>query len=517
MNKRRVIIIGALIGLSMPITNLKGLLNPCCEHDRHRSFMFTRPIVQNIALIQAIWHSYIYEKQGPAQASLQVIGVFQESIPTRATNSYFLFNCKSEVTIAGDATLSIQDRDARAEWFNLPSTFSGTFAVHPQQRQWGVLLEYNQNIDNLIKLDFLKGYWIDITVPFLGVRNSVHPTQRIMTPVVTPIAPGAPVDLLTAFDQPDWRYAKFVNSRSKTGIAEIIIRFGKAYMSEHNNQVAYYSGVRVPTSTQQRAEFVFDPVVGNNEHVGFITGVNFQVVTNRNDYEYATCVFLNIENSFFMSNIQRRTFDLLYNPDVDPQNGIPVHTIPARGLSQNPWSRYLLLNKNDGGPSQNIPAVNVLTREVHVHPYGMVDAAFGIRFLYHGWELELGYNIWAHPAEHLELVHCFPAVYGIAGTKDPNNPIFPTTASKSTIDNLAVNDVNFNGDPIFVPIGAHDLDLRSGAAKDTLTHKLYGTINYGLKGHTFDGFLGIGGWWEMPQCNTALQLYGLWLKIGGSF
>ncbi len=514
MNKKRVVLV-AVITCGFFSHYKAAVLNPCCGHDQQRSYMFPRPLVQNMSIIQTVWQDYILEKEGKAKASVQVIYAFQQSTSTSYSHAYFLFNCKNEVLIAGDNSPQAHERDGRAEWFNLPSTFSGTFSVNPQQRQMALMFEYNQDIGNVLDVSLLNGYWIDITMPVIWVRNSLHPTQRIMSPAP---AGSSPSDLLTAMAQPDYAFGKFVPHTCRTQLAEINIKLGMTYMNNDHNQIAYYSGIRIPTSGNQDPKYVFDAIAGNNRHFAYLIGVNFQVDLSRCERNYSACIFLNLEDSFFLWNTQWRTLDLLYNPYVNQLSGLPEITIPASGLLQSGWSRYLLVNKMNGGPNQALPAVNILTQQVKVHPHGMVDLTAGGRFYKGGLEIEVGYNLWAHASERLKLKHCFPEIYGIMGTKDPMNPTFTTTASKSTIQTLAVNDTDANGNLIFVPIRTGDLDMRSAASKGTITHKAYVSIGYGMQGDSFAGFVDIGGWAEYPQHHCGvLPLYGAWAKLGASF
>jgi hypothetical protein len=494
--KRVVILFYASITLNMH--HLCASVDICCKQDRHRSFLFTRPLAQNIALYQAVWHDYIYEKFGKLKTSIQVIGAYQESLESDETNKYFLFNCKDMLLIAGDNSANQDERDVRAEWLGLPDNFTGTLKLIPRQRQAMALLEFHQDLSKVIDISFLEGYWIDISVPIIAMENKLTLEQQIgQTNLSAPVP-----DLPAAFNRSDLAYARVSpESISRVNLAEIKIKFGKAYMAEDHFQIIYYSGFNIPVGNKQNAKHVFDPVVGNNGHFGIIAGVNFQIVTSRCDCPYVSCLFLNVENIFLTRNEQRRTLD----------------------LKDNPWSRYLLLNKKNGGPSQNIPAATILTREVMVHPYSMVDVSVGGRFLYRGFDLEAGYDLWAHGQERLELKQCLQPIWGIAGAPDPAHPSFATTASKSTICERKANndmtqfDTDSQGNPIFVPIRDTDLNLRSGATKHTLVHKVHLSLGWGHKGCRFDGFFGIGAWFEIPQDIGALKLAGGWFKMGGSF
>ncbi len=482
--KKRVVVL-VVMALVIPYY-LRAIEGRCCKDERYRSFLFSRPLNQNVPLYQSMWHDYIYEKQGSCKTSFQCIGAYQESLNTRALNKYFLFDRKTEVSVIGDAAVGVQDRDVRAEWLGLPSNFYGALELVPKQRQVGIFLNAHQDLNKFIAVDFFDGYWIDVNVPLVAVQNSIEIKQRIGATTTS----ASVSDFVQAFNRADLRYAKISSvSRSRLRCPEINIRFGRAYLSEDHFQVVYYSGISAPLGNKQDAAYVFDPVVGNNGHWGFLVGAGFQVVTSRCSAPYATCLFLHVENIFFMHNTQHRTLD----------------------VRDKPWSRYMLLNHRDRGPEQNVPASSILTRRVKVHPYGMVDLSAGGRIFYQDWHIEAGYNLWAHARERIELKKSFPAVWGFAGIKDIANPTVATTASLSTIAKQAANDADF------VPIQEGDLYVRSGAALGTLVHKIHVSLGWGRKGAKFDGFFGVGAWFETPQHSGACKAVGCWLKLGGSF
>jgi len=162
-----------------------------------------------------------------------------------------------------------------------------------------------------------------------------------------------------------------------------------------------------------------------------------------------------------------------------------------------------------------------------VHPYLNADLSAGWRFTTDNFEIEAAYNLWGRPKERLELVCPFPERFGIAGNVPPPPfvPNRPSTASLSSIGILrAVNDEtnqgfdkDANGNPVFIPITLCDLDFDSGASAGTITHRLHiaGTVHTRPK--EIQAFLAGGVFYEFPHQNTALKLWGAWIKAGISF
>lgn len=444
-----------------------------------QSYMATRPIMHNIMMEQAVWHNFIHNKHGEQLLAAQMIGVYQTSLERLDTAQYFLPVAKKHILVAGDNDTDRTARDVRAEWLRLPSDFRGNFMITPKQKQIGVVLQISKDLDAISNLSFFKNYWINITFPFVVVTNDLNFKQTDLLNAPT----DRPHNLFEAFNQCDMKYARFKNHDSKFSVPEINIKFGRAFMAQDHFQVVYYSLFRLPTDPQQSGRYLFEPVAGNNGHLGFGAGVNFQIVLNRDTTAGALSFFTNLESTFFIRNTEYRSFD----------------------LKGKPWSRYMLLNKKDTPLCSNIPAVNVLTRQVTVRPFNTVEFAAGWRYNTQGYEVELGYSLWGHGDEKIEFKCPLEPIWGIAGS-GPG-----LTASGSTISTQAADDANF------VPICDSNLNLCSGAARAALVHKIFASFGAEYHGYDTESFFGIGGSYENPQKNSSLQLWNLWVKVGVSF
>jgi len=476
-----------------------------------RTFMLTRPVSQSLAADQSLWHDFIYDKhdhKDSLQSSFQLIGFYQGSICREETTKYFLFDFKSCLRVLGDQK-AIDDngrlkgfRDIRAEWLGLPSDFQGAFTVDPKQKQMGVVIEFNQNLKKFSDSDLFKRFWFSAIFPLVYVQNNMNLCQFD----VFNQGQDCPKDIVEAFRQCDWRFSKIGGKQSRFSVTPIEIKFGGAYLSDGNNQIVQYSTILIPIGEEDENRYLFEPTVGYNGHLGYGTGVNFQFVLNRDNDFYDFCFFLNLEGVFLIRNRHYRTFDL------------KGKCTPC-GRGKNPWSRYLLFNKKDGPPNLKVPGVNVLTKYVRVRPYNMVDFSIGWRVKGDNFELELGYNIWGHGAERIECIKKFKDEWGIAGVSQPGDD-FARSASLSTIGELKATpeeDLPADEDPVFVSICASDLDLDSAASQGALNHKFHFAGGFERKGESVDSFFGGGLYYEIPQKNSALKNWGIWVKMGGSF
>ncbi len=473
-----------------------------------QSFMFTRPAYYSLAMNQALWHDIIYEKKGKAHASFQAIGFYQQSVKQGKTARYFLPDCinkecekKNEVLVAGDSIANVFfTRNMRAEWIGLPADFEGKFTICPEQNQYGVALEYHQDFSAFTNIPFIKDCWFSMYAPVVHVENNLNFSQVTTS---TSSITTSPDNLLQALQQPDWNYSKFwCKKKSESNVGELRLTLGSTYMSDNNNQLAYYSFFGIPTASEQNPEFIFDPFVGGNHHITYGIGINIQFLLNKNTDLSRICFFINLENIFHIRNFQKRTYD----------------------LKDKPYSRFLQFKKENGSPTATFPGVNILTLESKVRTYDIVDFSTGWRIKTNKAEFELSYNVWGHGDEKLTLRSPLLALhkceqYGIAGTGSMKvkDHTVATSASESTISCLADNDVDSNGNQTFVPIKESDIDLKSGAATSALNHKVQlvsGLIHHGKK---IDGIMGLGFFVDIPQKNAALKLWGTWLKFGGSF
>jgi hypothetical protein len=453
-----------------------------------QSFMFPRPIYRNLAAqLSTGWTDCIYDKPGCMQASLQAVGIYQQTRPYRSVNQYFLFNNKTSLIIKGENAPQAKLRDVRAEWLLLPSDFSGVMTIKPEQKQGGLWLEYNQNIRKFIDHKFFDSWWFGIALPVQFVENDIKITQTF---VLNPGPANGPADIIEAFNQGTWNYGKFnPNSMKKAGLAELMFKLGATFMDRDGFQIGYYNNFILPLAGGQDAAYIFSPFLGNNKHFGFGIGLHFQLPLNECTENNLFAFFFDIESIYLLRRKQLRTFDL-------------------RGR---PWTRFLLMTRRDG--TGNIPGVNVLTFPVHLYPFNLVDLSTGFRFKFNHFDLQIGYDLWAHGDEKVGL-HALISDLQSSNFRDfgvQGNLPGQTATDTSTIDFLGPLDLGFRS------LRISELDLQSGIARAAVTHRVHLATGAVVDMDCYTGFFGIGGFIEFPQQDTALANWGAWAKFGGSF
>lgn len=456
------------------------------------SFMYTKPAFYDVAMEQALWHNIAYNKKGSVRGGIQAIPFFQKSMPKEKNARYFLMKGKNELLIAGDDTPFKLTRDVRAEWVNLPSNFSGILSLNPKQQQKGCWFEYHQDLKRWFDINILRDMYITTIFAISETENQINLRQ---TNVVNP-GTTFPQDILQAFNQPTWCFSRIDNCQKKeVGLAEIRIKIGTSYLSQNAFQLNYYSVLAIPTGNKQNAKTMFEPVNGNNGYLGIGAGVNMQVPLNRDLNSYQFCLFVDLESVILIRNKQFRTYDLF---DVGEQES-------------KPWSRFLLINKQNLNPpvdietTTNLPGVNFLTQRIYSKPFNVVDFVVGWRLGTESIEAEVAYGIWGHPTERTNLNNPITESFGIAGSAPGK------TASRSTIAQQAPDDLDF------VPITTFDLDRQTGESSGGFAQRAIASIGYMYKGAKIDTVFGVGGSVDIPFETSLLQLWKVWVKLSLTF
>jgi len=491
-----------LVGLFVCIISLLSPILYAKRRVFERSFMYTKPAFYDEVMKQALWHDIEFHKKGKIKGGIQVIPFFQNSIAMDKNTQYFLMNGKTELLVAGDAIIKdLEIRDIRAEWINLPSDFRGFLSVNPKQKQQGCVFEYHQDL-RLFDISFLKNMYILFSLPVSMVKNHINLTQaNVSNPHVGEIPSDMPRDIIEAFNQPSWNFSRIDNCQKKRiGVAELTIKIGSCYLARDFFQLDYYSVIAAPTGNKQTGCTMFEPVNGNNHHLGIGGGINMQVPLNRDTTSFAWCGFINLESVILLRNKQFRTYDLFNKP----------------------WSRFLLMNVIGATENTNQPGVNYMTQRITAKPFNVVDFAIGWRFHTSAMEAEVGYGIWGHGNERTNLkqpapLHIFgqdgripvitdqPLPFGIAGSAPGK------TASKSTIAFKAADDLEF------VPIMTSDINPQTGESYGGFSQRAFASIGWINKGAMIDAVLGAGFSVDVPFHNSLLQLWKIWLKFSITF
>jgi len=440
--------------------------------------MFPRPVYYFVEATKNRWSEQITHKQGDRKIAFLITPMFQETRCDECAASYFLLNCKSKISIKSDPALPTDPlpfRDVRSEWLGITdSDFDATFTVAPWQRQAGVVLAYNQDLGSLTSFNFLKYWWLDVSLPILQVQNNLN-------------AQSSSQKVTDALKRNDLNVAKMDNlCRKKTGIGELLVTLGTTVINWDCFTLSYYGGLASAGETRRNEEYLFKPSTGSAGHFAIINGLLcrlpfYECQDNRDSVDF----FCSMELRYRMRRNEERVFDLCANP----------------------WSRYLLVHRRND--PRTIPAANVLTHCIEVRPGCAFDLATGVSADHNGFGFEVGYNLWATQTEYLKVINppfCDKATplmesYGIMGSDATK------TASRSTIAYRA------DDDDVFIPLRRTQLDFNSAAVQGTASNRLFASIFIQGTKKDYDILCAIGGWADWPHNNATLKTYGLWGNI----
>jgi len=470
------------------LPQIGNITEPVKSYKTDRTFFVPRPLYQNLAVRQQLWYSTINHRQGPAHAVAHALGIYQKSRDTHNLPAYFLFDCLNSLTIRGDDVADYSNRNVRAEWLGLPSSFDGSLVLQPRQEQAGAIIFYNQRLDKFFSVDFFKHAWVEASIPVIRVENSLGFDQDITSTGTT--YPGT---LSEAFNQPTWEYGHlYTGSQHKTSVAEVRLTLGWEIPVKAEMGLSSYSSFIIPTHRTQEPRDIFSPIVGNNGHVGMATGVRFDIPLHEKESCLKLWLFMQGEAEYFFYNTQKRIFD----------------------LKDKPWSRYMQYRRE--GYEDTVPGVNILTVHSHVHPHLVGEFVAGFKTTYGGFEAEIAYSLWARSGERVRLLpqHCNDCSspdfifedYGIAGTSG-------MSASTSTINQLGEDDETF------VNISFRDINLCTGTFPGGSAQRVHASLGYATcQENRYQVFMGVGGFYEGPRNrNTALKNWGAWANLGLGF
>ncbi len=223
--------------------------------------------------------------------------LFQASVlGGKSTNSsglahYFLpFNaCKLHVAEAkidsnGRATLEPEQKNENliAQNINILTNngnFYSILSFKPEQNVLGIGLDFKQRLG--------KKWWLELSAPIQRIHNNMNMKEEIInngggvkidstTNTVAIGLDNSPVVATgtEAFQQKSWRYGKIVEHKAKWGLADIEAKIGLLFLNTENYRFNGYAGILIPTGNKPEGRYIFEEIVGNNKHVGFMFGDN---------------------------------------------------------------------------------------------------------------------------------------------------------------------------------------------------------------------------------------------------
>lgn len=506
------------------------------------------------------------------------------------TNNNCNDSCGSTILIQGSQVSGRNASAWLADYFYLPSTYNGSFSVSPKVKEFIVNFDYFAALDELCcggtyvrvyapfvhsrwdlgfcelantstsLVGYDQGYFGPITVPASNLLSSFSEYSSGFTPAANALGSGTDT-LTTPIVTDPLLFGKFNTcSRSKNGLADLRVELGWNFWQTDCSHLGVNLQIAAPTGTKRRAEFLFDPVIGNGKHWelgGGFTG-HYLVWSNEDDTRNAG-FYMDGTITHLFKRREQRTFDLKGKPN----------------------SRYILAEKfgpnleglfgSPGGPAQSqfaneyAPVANLTTFDIKVSTGVQADIVLWFNYTACNWSWDIGYDFYGRSKEKFECPQanicetgcitsniCSPSnkntwalkgdarIYGFtdsgnpvalsatetnaticAGTNVNGTPIIagidPFYKNNSGIDNPALASaapsaltfdttdpsglINTSIQPIFIQCS--DVDF---ARTRSISNKIFTHINYTWDYECWIPYLGIGGFAEFgsnSSCNDT--------------
>jgi len=484
---------------------------------------------------------------------------WQQNFNRYRLSSYFFKPCGSITVGSNNAT----GCDIRASDLGLSSTFTGSAWLCPKYQDFVADFDLYMAWD-----EFVKGLWTELRVPFVHTRwnaglgtsvtdagGSYYATSAVSgyadyphfvvndeyasVPVVYTGSCALSSALLgnTAFgDAPALTAGKIVNCvRTANGLGGIRLALGYDFLRKDRGSMGLAVDVEFPAANKLAKNncccnlFIFDPSVGS-QHAWKVGGVL------RGQY-------------MLWDKGEDERIDLYLDGRV--HGGFSGQTTRLLGLNANGTSlfnQYLLLEKYS--VAANVATYEGLERaanllKAQVKAYSTVEAQVTAMFQYKngGFVGALGYNFFGRNAEKICLC-CLcssdPSNYyyvikgdrpvGYAGTTTPtyHGGFYSKTDSDINGTGTVVTDsaaVAFNSalegtvvtENAFSFSTSGDLNLCPAAHPKYISNTIFGHLGYHWDENDLKPFIGIMGKVDIGSSNTALRLWGVYLKGGIGF
>ena len=357
-----------------------------------------------------------------------------------------------------------------------------------------------------------KGFFIEASAPLTHVKNDLNFIERVINNgggVAQPESDGVTfvANATQAFRQESWMYSKIDGAQTKTGIGDAELKIGYEWLDHAPCHLETYAGILLPLGNNQKAEYLFEPVVGFGGHFGWMFGSGLGIEVWKDEATEGT---LRVEQAthsqFLFKRNQQRTFDLLNKP----------------------WSRFMQVYADEQQAQEALntnsvdlatPGVNVFTREFEVTPGFMLNTNTAIVYYRCMWHLEAGYNFFAKQAESIELACDWDENVAL---KHYNGTGLTTTTRTISGDVFLTDEFNHLSIPLDdyeqAVISLDQLDINSASAPSVLAHTIYGAIGQRWDHCEYPVMFDIGASYMFGHnSNATPRRWLVWGKCGVSF
>jgi hypothetical protein len=430
----------------------------------------------------------------------EVVGFGGKSRNSDDLARYFLPFGKSEILVTEANATNVADRDVDAVHLNinhLNRDFQSKVKFDFHQTFAGIGLAVRSQFT-----DDPTGWWLGASTPLMFVTNHAELCETIENPgdTVEATRVGTVTD---AFKQSIWNFGRIENcDHKKTGFADVELQLGYKWGEADEGHADIYVGVVIPTGNKPHGKWVFEPIVGNNQHFGILFGGTITKDLYATSKQTLTFL-LSTNGRYLFRNTQHRSFDL-----KDKHWGRYMEVYATLDAAQAAFNAASVADGNHGSPG-----INVFTQEMRVTP-GFSNQLNAALVYKESWITgELGYNLIARQAEKTCL-KCWNESAALVSVNQDGS-----TTKFRTINHAAVGDEGVGAvAQTYKPLTRCDLDISSAAHPAAVGHELYASFGVRLgDSPNIVPLLSVGGSWEFASGNTYLDRWAVWAKVGVMF
>ncbi|MCK5632707.1 hypothetical protein KAH94_03090 [bacterium] len=466
-----------------------------------------------------------------------------------------------------------------ADYFGLPSDFISRVYFKPKIQDFV--------LDGGIRLnmDFItQGLYVQFWTPLVHTRwdmcmsenvsvpgSNFHPAGYLSGDNIRLERNQLPKDVKSVFAggttfgdmQDPLRYGKIGCKQKRTAIANVKAQFGWDFTKKDDYQFGGYAVVVAPTGNKRTAQYLFEPIIGNDNHWELGIGLNGRWDCWKNKEETkSVSLFGEAQVSHMFASWQKRSYDFKTN---------------GRG------SRYMLITKLDAlrdnileVPAGTVPelqytghlfhAINKTTLDSKIKVGVQADIMLGLTYATDAWSFDFGYNFWARSAEKLSCRQKFQdgmfaakgdaQLYGYfasggkqvgvalngtnsnatvrAGngntdftnsnvdnaviareTATPSNLTAPTALDAIDLSGISPQPVNGSSEPVL--LSDSDIDFCSALQSRAISNSFFIRSFYDWKEkEEWTPHVGFGLKVEFGNKCSAISQFGVWLELGCS-
>lgn len=466
-------------------------------YDIHGSFFSIRPYgaASLMRTSTAIEHAHDIGI-GHLKQGFQVGAFYETSTNSDRLNKYFLFNNKSSLIAKDKAPADLInnfDQDILAGNFNVNTVdtlFFSTIKFKPKHQSMGMTFAYRRHIH--------EHFWMAVEAPVVYVKNEMRLEETQNAVSVLEAAAGIAGDTTVAtmaegFRNPSMLYGRIEPKvAGETRIADVTIRFGyeSPLLNRKDLYISPYVGLVVPTGNKAKAKHVFENIVGNGGHFGFMLGseAQFEVKSYKNGTLWLNW---NMESTYLTQNTQKRSFDLY-------QNG--------------PWSRYLEMwpssaKRVAGGLANREYGINLMTQDAHVIPGYQGMMITNLNYVGKKWHMSAGYTTFMRQKERVSLANPWQ-----------QGPMIAAYVADNEINRVRTigTCIDEHDEEVDAFITESDINLNSAAHAGSISHLVGASVGL-LCPESKERIFEAGATYEFSCQNNSLNRLGVWVKAQITF